>query len=137
MQIGITLVGILAGAFGGATITEKLAAALSDVPWLAPYRNAIGLGVVVLGITYLSLILGELVPKQLALSHPERLAAALASPMHLLSRLAAPVVWLLTVSVEAVVQLLGIRIVLSPASRLMCQDGVLWQWHRHGACITK
>jgi putative hemolysin len=96
IQIGITLVGILAGAFGGATIAEKLAAALSDVPWLAPYRNAIGLGVVVLGITYLSLILGELVPKQLALSHPERLAAAVASPMRLLSRIAAPVVWLLT-----------------------------------------
>jgi putative hemolysin len=114
IQIGITLVGILAGAFGGATIAEKLAAALSDVPWIAPYRYAIGLGVVVLGITYLSLILGELVPKQLALSHPERLAAAVASPMHLLSRIAAPVVWLLTVSVEAVVRLLGIRAEAEP-----------------------
>jgi putative hemolysin len=114
IQIGITLVGILAGAFGGATIAEKLAAALSDVPWLAPYRHAIGLGVVVLGITYLSLIFGELVPKQLALNHPERLAVAVASPMRLLSRIAAPVVWLLTVSIEAVVWLLGIRPAAEP-----------------------
>jgi putative hemolysin len=114
IQIGITLVGILAGAFGGATIAEKLAAALSDVPWLAPYRHAIGLGVVVLGITYLSLIFGELVPKQLALSRPERLAVAVASPMRLLSRIAAPVVWLLTVSIESVVWLLGIRPAAEP-----------------------
>jgi len=107
IQIGITLVGILAGAFGGTTIAEALAAALQDVPWLASYRQAIGLGVVVLGITYLSLILGELVPKQLALGNPERLAAAVASPMRRLSRLAAPVVWLLTVSTNAVLWGLG------------------------------
>jgi putative hemolysin len=114
IQIGITLIGILAGAFGGATIAEKLAAALSEVPWLAPYRHAIGLGVVVLGITYLSLVFGELVPKQLALHHPERLAVAVASPMQLLSRIAAPVVWLLTVSIESVVWLLGIRPAAEP-----------------------
>jgi putative hemolysin len=114
IQVGITLVGILAGAIGGATIDEELTAALSDVPWLAPYRHAIGLGVVVLSITYLSLILGELVPKQVALSHPERLAAAVASPMRLLSHIAAPVVWLLTVSTEAVVRLLGIHPTAEP-----------------------
>jgi len=114
MQIGITLVGILAGAFGGTTIAEALAAALHDVPWLAPYRQAIGLGVVVLGITYLSLILGELVPKQLALSNPERMAAAVASPMRRLSRIAAPVVWLLTVSTNAVLWGLGRRAASEP-----------------------
>ena len=128
IQIGITLVGVLAGAFGGATIAEKLAAALSDVPRLAPYRHAIDLGLVVLGITYLSLIFGGLMPKQLALNHPERLAVAVASSMRLLSRIAAPVVWLL-----------GIR--AAPmrccSQATMCQDGVLWQWHRHGAGVTK
>lgn len=107
IQIGITMVGILAGAFGGATLAEKLAAALQNVPWLAPYRHTIGLVLVVLGITYLSLILGELVPKQLALSQPERFATVFAAPMRLLSRVATPVVWLLTVSTTAVLRMLG------------------------------
>jgi len=71
IQIGITLVGILAGAFGGATIAEQLAVRLSVVPWLAPYSEAIGIAVVVIVITYLSLIIGELVPKRLALNNPE------------------------------------------------------------------
>jgi putative hemolysin len=107
IQIGITMVGILAGAFGGATLATELAAALPNVPGLAPYRHTIGLGLVVLGITYLSLILGELVPKQLALSQPERFATVFAAPMRLLSRIATPVVWLLTVSTTTVLHVLG------------------------------
>src|SRR5215207_5078003 len=66
IQIGITLVGILTGAFGGATVAEQLARRLERVPVLAPYAEAIGLGIVVLAITYVSLIFGELVPKRLA-----------------------------------------------------------------------
>jgi putative hemolysin len=109
VQIGITLIGILAGAFGGATITTALAAELRDVPALEPYSHAIALGLVVLGITYLSLIIGELVPKQLALNNPERIAAAMAPAMYLLSRLAYPAVWLLSTSTAAVLRVLGIR----------------------------
>ncbi|MEW6367926.1 MAG: hemolysin family protein [Acidobacteriota bacterium] len=109
VQMGITLIGILAGAYGGATLAEQLAELMEPVPLLAPYRETLGLGVVVLCITYLSLILGELVPKQLALAHPEPIASAIATPMRLLSRIAAPAVWLLTASTEAVLRVLSIR----------------------------
>jgi putative hemolysin len=109
VQVGITLIGILAGAFGGATVATKLAAELRRVPVLEPYSGALGLGVVVLGITYLSLIIGELVPKQLALNHPERIAVAMAPLMRLLSRLAFPVVWVLSTSTDAVLRFLRIR----------------------------
>jgi magnesium and cobalt exporter, CNNM family len=108
VQIGITLVGILAGAFGGATIATEIAAALDDVPFLASYSQAIGLTVVVITITYLSLIVGELVPKRLALNSPERIATAVARPMRALSRVAAPVVVLLGASTEVVLRILGI-----------------------------
>src|SRR3990172_239320 len=67
VQIGITLIGILAGVLGGATITEELSARLGTIPLLAPYKEAIALGIVVLGITYLTLVIGELTPKRLAL----------------------------------------------------------------------
>jgi putative hemolysin len=70
VQIGITLVGILTGAFGEATLAAQLDAALEGVPALGPSSEAISLGLVVLGITYLSLVLGELVPKRLALNAP-------------------------------------------------------------------
>jgi putative hemolysin len=129
VQIGITLVGILAGAFGGATIAEELAATLSQVPWLAPYRHAISLGVVVLSIAYLSLIIGELVPKQLALHNPERLATAVAAPMRLLSLIAAPAVWLLTVSAEAVLRVCNIR----PAAEPPVTEGEIKLLMRQGA----
>lgn len=109
VQIGITLVGILAGAFGGATIAEQLAERLAVVPALAPYAETIGVAVVVLAITYLSLVIGELVPKRLALQNPERVAAIIAQPMTLLSRLAAPFVNLLSLSTDLVVRLLGVK----------------------------
>jgi putative hemolysin len=108
IQIGITTVGILAGAFGGATLAQGLEDVFGAVPLLAPYQEPLALLVVVLGITYLSLIIGELVPKQIALVHAERISVLVARPMQLLARLAAPVVWLLTTSTHAVVRLLGI-----------------------------
>jgi len=108
-QIGITLVGILAGAFGGATIAEEIATRLGDIPFLAPYGETIGVGIVVLGITYFSLIIGELVPKRLALNNAERIASAVAAPMRGLSTIAAPVVRLLSVSTDIVIRLLGIK----------------------------
>lgn len=109
VQIGITLVGILAGAFGGATLAEELAALIASLPPLAPYSEAIGLGIVVLGITYISLIFGELVPKQIALNAPEKIAALLARPLKHLSKVSAPVVFLLDGSTRLILRLLGVR----------------------------
>ena len=108
VQVGITLVGILTGAFGGATIAAEVAA------WIRPtalghYADAIGFGIVVLVTAYLSLILGELVPKRLALQYPERIAAFIARPMQVLSRLASPLISVLSGSTDAVLLLLGVR----------------------------
>ena len=109
VQIGITLVGILAGAFGGATIAKEIAARLSVIPFLAPYGDVLGVGIVVLGLTYFSLIIGELVPKRLALNNAERIASAIAAPMRVLSAIAAPVVRLLSVSTDVVIRVLGVK----------------------------
>lgn len=109
VQIGITLVGVLAGAISGATIGRELGDVLAQIPLLAPYSNAVGVGLVVIVITYLTLLLGELVPKRLALNNPTGIAAGIARPMRLLARLTAPVVRFLSASTEAVLTLLGSR----------------------------
>lgn len=106
VQVGITLIGILAGTFGGANVADEIAALVRNIPALAPYAETIGLGAVVVIITYLTLIFGELVPKRLALNTPERLAALIARPMRKLSVLAAPVVHFLTFSTNATLRLL-------------------------------
>ncbi|HOF86702.1 MAG TPA: hemolysin family protein [Armatimonadota bacterium] len=108
VQVGITLVGILSGAFGGATIAGKLADQFAQLPWLAPYAESAGLALVVLFILFLSVVLGELVPKQLALSHPERYALLVAIPMQAISRVAAPVVRLFGGSSRIVLRSLGV-----------------------------
>ena len=107
VQIGITLVGIVAGAFGGARLAEPLDDALARVPVLAPFSAEIAYSLVVAAITYLSLIIGELVPKHLALRAPERIAALVAPSIDLLSRISAPAVWLLETSSRFVLRLLG------------------------------
>jgi putative hemolysin len=109
VQIGITLVGILAGAFGGATIAEELSKALKPVAWLGGYADAIGLGVVVVLITFFSLVLGELVPKRFGLGNPEGIAMRTAKPMHALSVFAGPVVKCLDVSTEALLRVLRFK----------------------------
>ena len=109
VQIGITLIGILAGAFGGATLAEGIASGLATIPLLMPYSEAIGVGIVVVVITYLSLIIGELVPKRVALNNPERIAASVAGPMNALSRVASPLVRLLSGSTDVIIRLLGIK----------------------------
>lgn len=110
VQIGITLVGILAGAFGGSTIATGIADAIREaVPALASSADAIGVAAVVGMITYLSLVFGELVPKRLALRYPEALAKFIARPMKSLSVLATPIVWFLTVSTNLTLRLLGVR----------------------------
>lgn len=115
VQIGITLVGILAGVFGGATIAEELGVVFNRVAWIAPHGEKVGLALVVLAITYLSLVIGELVPKRIALTNPERFAAMLAPFMRALSRVARPAVWFLSISTSAIVKLLHIRESKEPA----------------------
>jgi putative hemolysin len=107
VQIGITLVGISAGAFGGARLAEPLGEALARVPALAPVSGELAYALVVVAITYLSLIIGELVPKHLALRAPERIAALVAPIIDLLSRISTPAVWLLDRSSRFVLRLLG------------------------------
>jgi putative hemolysin len=109
VQVGITMIGILAGAFGAATAAETLSATLASISWLAPCAQALGLGLVVLTITYLSLIFGELVPKRVALNNPEQIAARLAGAMRRLAAIASPAVWLLSVSTDAALRLLRVR----------------------------
>ncbi len=114
VQIGITLVGVLAGALGGATIAEEIARRLGGVPALATYAKSIGVGVVVVAITYLSLVVGELVPKRIALGNPERVASAVAAPMRFLSKITLPLVRFLGFSADVVMRLLRIRPSLGP-----------------------
>ena len=108
VQVGISLIGILTGAFGGATLADKLASYLRLIPGLAPYSQPIAFAIVVLTITYLSLIIGELVPKRLALNNPERIAANVAIPMRMVEAIASPVVHLLSASTDLVLRVLGI-----------------------------
>lgn len=109
VQIGITLVGIFAGAFGGATLAGPLGESLARIPFLRPYSNAISVAAVVLLITYLSLVLGELAPKQIGLNNSEKIASRVAPLMKVLARIASPVVSFLTFSTELILRLLGIR----------------------------
>jgi putative hemolysin len=105
VQVGITLVGVLAGAFGGATLAAQLAPVIARVPALAPWSDTMAFVSVVSAITFLSLVIGELVPKRLGLSNPERIASALAKPMEALARAAGPAVHLLERSTNAVLKL--------------------------------
>ncbi|MEO9297864.1 hemolysin family protein [Devosia alba] len=107
VQIGITLVGILSGAFSGATLGLRLTDWLKTVGVAGSLADILGVGVVVLVITYVSLILGELVPKQIALRDAEGVAARVAPSMKLLAAVGSPVVWLLDISGKAVLALLG------------------------------
>jgi putative hemolysin len=109
IQIGITLVGIFTGAFGGATIADRLALHFNQIPALEPYADAIAFSIVVVSITYLSLIIGELVPKRLALHSPEKIARVVAGPMRILSQIAKPLVSLLSASTALVVRLIGVH----------------------------
>jgi putative hemolysin len=109
VQIGLTLCNIVAGAYGGATVAESLVDILAGVPSLAAHANALAIGIVVVGITFVTLILGELVPKRLAVSRPEAISAWVGRAMHLLSRIAAPAVWFLSAITELVLRLIPVR----------------------------
>lgn len=107
VQIGITAVGVLSGAFSGATLGPRLASVLAGSGMSPQNADRVGVAVVVVALTYLSLIVGELVPKQIALKNPEAIAVRVAPAMVLLSKAASPVVWLLDVSGRLVLRLLG------------------------------
>ncbi|MGL4320979.1 MAG: CNNM domain-containing protein, partial [Paracoccaceae bacterium] len=107
VQIGITLVGVLSGAFSGATLGPRFASQLLAWGVPAEWATTVGVGSVVVLLTYLSLIIGELVPKQIALRDPESMAARVAPAMALLSRVASPLVWLLDRSGRLILRLLG------------------------------
>ncbi|CAN5117987.1 hemolysin family protein [soil metagenome] len=109
IQIGITLIGICAGAYGGANIADDLAANLRLIPALAPHAQGLSISIVVVVITYFSLIIGELVPKRLALQAPELVAKFVAKPMVILSGVARPLVHLLSGSTNLILKAAGIK----------------------------
>lgn len=109
VQVGITMIGILAGAMGGATLAKKFAPVLEGIPALAPYAGGLSVVLVVAAITFLSLVFGELVPKRIGMNQPEKIAMALAPPMNRLSRLTGPAVTVLSWTTEAVLKLLGVK----------------------------
>lgn len=107
VQVGITLVGILAGTYGGASITEKLGPVLNAYEIITPYGHALAGAIVVVAITYFSVIIGELIPKQLALRNAESIAMFVATPMSILSKITAPVVYLFEMSAKVLLRLFG------------------------------
>ncbi|MDV2998770.1 MAG: hypothetical protein N5P05_000376 [Chroococcopsis gigantea SAG 12.99] len=109
-QIGITLVGIFAGAYGGANLSVHVESLLKQISWLAAYSQPLSFGLVVIAITYFSLVVGELVPKRLGLSNSENIAIMVAVPLSFLARIVSPVVHLLSQSTNLVLRLLGIHI---------------------------
>jgi putative hemolysin len=109
VQIGITLIGIVTGFFGGAALSQPVAQQLARIPFLQPYSDAVAVLLVVGLVTYLSLVIGELVPKRLALQNPERIATLVAQPMNALSRVVSPFVHLLGTSSELILRVLGVR----------------------------
>ena len=109
IQIGITLIGVMTGAFGEAMIAGDLATVLARIDWIAPYAEGVALFSVIVAITFLSLVIGELVPKRLGLHSPERVARAIALPMLWLSRATSPLVRLLGVSTEFILRLLRVK----------------------------
>ncbi len=109
VQIGITLIGILAGAYSGASLGGPVGERLAAIGIAAGHADEAGFALVIVAVTYFSLVVGELVPKQLALRAAEPIAIAMARPMALLARSMAPFVWLLDSSSAALVRLLGVR----------------------------
>ena len=109
VQIGITLIGILTGFFSGGSISAYLATVFNNIPVLAPYSATISIALVVIVITFLSLVIGELVPKRIGMAIPEKYASLIAIPMDTLSKIVKPFVWLLSVSTDFIVRLLNIK----------------------------
>lgn len=109
VQIGITLIGILLGVYSGDNITSDLEVFLGQIDLIAPYKHSLAVGLVVLLITFLSLVLGELVPKRIGLSNPEGIAKMVAAPMNILSKITAPFIALLSLASDLLIRVLNIK----------------------------
>jgi putative hemolysin len=118
VQVGMTTIGILSGAIGEVAIASRLRVLLEQTPPVAPYAQPLSLVVMVGSVTFVSLIIGELVPKRLALTGPEHIASVIARPMQVLAAAAHPLISVLSVSTDAVLRLLRVRIVKQPAATL-------------------
>ena len=109
VQIGITLIGILLGIYSGENLTKNVETFLIQFDYVKPYAYNISVGIIVMFITYLSILLGELIPKKLGLIFPEPIAIVLARPMKVLSIITSPFVWLLTVTNDIILKLFGVK----------------------------
>jgi putative hemolysin len=109
VQIGITLIGILTGIFSGDTITVSLRQSIEQIDVLKPYANTIAVAAVVVAVTFLSIVFGELLPKRIGLMFPEKIAAILAKPMTLISIITRPFIWLLTITNDLFLSLFGLK----------------------------
>ncbi len=109
VQIGITLISILTGIFSGDKITADVLAFISQYQILQPYAHTIAVGIVVVILTFFSLVLGELLPKRIGLNYPESIAKSMAVPMKVISQMTAPFIWLLTISTDGLLKLLNIK----------------------------
>lgn len=109
VQIGITLIGILLGVYSGENLTNNVELVLSRIEIIAPYAHDIAVAFIVIVITYLSIVLGELFPKRLGMTFPESIAIFMSRPMKLLSLITSPFVWLLTVSNDLILKVFGIK----------------------------
>lgn len=126
IQIGITLIGILAGAFGGATLAEPLS---QNLTFLGSYASVISVIIVVLIITYLSLVIGELVPKRIALNNPENIAVSLAKYMKILSKICGPLVKILSSSTNFILKIIGSKeskesVVTEDEIKMLIEEGL-------------
>lgn len=109
VQIGITLIGILTGIFSGEKLTDDLQHSIAVVPLLAPYSETLAVVIIVIVITYFSIVFGELLPKRIGLSFPEKIATIMAAPMGVISTITKPFIWLLAKTNDLFLRLLGIR----------------------------
>lgn len=120
VQMGITVIGILTGIYSGEKITDDFAAFLHKYPLVAPYSNGIATAIVVIIVTYFSIIFGELVPKRLGMTKPEGIAKAVAKPMRILSLITHPFIWLLSKSSNLIVNIFGLK----PADNSLTEEEI-------------
>ena len=132
VQVGITSIAVLTGTFSGVTLAQRMDAWLDLFPTISPYSKPIAFAFVVISVTFLSLVIGELAPKQIALKHPEAIAIRVARPLVAFTRVVAPLVWVLNTAAVAILGLFGLR--LSFERRLTDEDivGVLIEGERSG-----
>lgn len=121
VQIGVTLNSVLAGAFSGATLAEPLGEKLNEISFVAPFGEPLAIALTVVGVTYLSLVIGELAPKRVGLAYAEIIAVRVAFLMQILARIVAPIVWILRLSTDLLLRLFGLH---DPAPAIVTEEEV-------------